>query len=99
MMMPSIRCYLPEAKSCGSGINCYAQLSAICTNFRRKNWCLSQKTMFFSKLAVCSLRKTTQRIFFAKYFGENFSKIVTTVPDQGCQMVCFQTKNPNFGKF
>jgi hypothetical protein len=20
-------------------------------------------------------------------------------PDQGCQMVCFQTKNPNLGKF
>jgi hypothetical protein len=25
--------------------------------------------------------------------------MVFPVPNQGCQMVCFQTKNPNLGKF
>jgi hypothetical protein len=38
------------------------------------------------------------------FFRENIYKIVTLSPgnlppQQGCQMVCFQTKNSNLGKF
>jgi hypothetical protein len=30
---------------------------------------------------------------------ESLKDIFVTVGQQGCQMVCFQTKNPNLGKF
>jgi hypothetical protein len=31
--------------------------------------------------------------------GKKTGNVDRSTPDQGCQMVCFQTKNPNLGKF
>jgi hypothetical protein len=54
----------------------------------------------------CLSRNPIQIIFFFFFFfcKSNESKFQTketekTVAQQGCQMVSFQTKNPNFGKF
>jgi hypothetical protein len=59
----------------------WSQFSAIFANFRRKIWRSSQKPMlwshFFPKLTVVWAKNAK---FFAKFFGENIFKIITSVP-------------------
>jgi hypothetical protein len=60
----------------------WSQFSAIFSNFRRKNWCffLNSNVMinFFQNLALSWVKNAN---FFAKNFGENILKIITSVPD------------------
>jgi hypothetical protein len=65
----------------------FRQFSATFDNFRRKNWCFSQQPMlwsFFSKLAFVLSKKNAN--FFAKFFGENILKIITSVPGHSCSI-------------
>jgi hypothetical protein len=60
----------------------WSQFSAIFANFRRKNWRFSQMPMLWSqflhKLAVGWAKNAN---IFAKFFGENILKIITSVPN------------------
>jgi hypothetical protein len=62
------------------------------------------KVVTCSKDAICSKAATRRKCFFLEtHFSSKMSvgKVSISAADlgQGCQMVCFQTKNPNFGKF
>jgi hypothetical protein len=48
-------------------------------------------------MRVCVCSQATQVTRVHQFCVGGLSSFVS--PDQGCQMVCFQTKNPNFGKF
>jgi hypothetical protein len=63
-------------------------------NFRRKNGVFSQKPMIdiFQKLQSSSLSKNAN--IFAKVFGENIFKIITSVPDS--DMYAFASEDVNF---
>jgi hypothetical protein len=41
----------------------------------------------------------TMTTMTTQYIKSNFQTLVGSRVPQGCQMVCFQTKNPNLGKF
>jgi hypothetical protein len=58
----------------------WSQFSAIFDNFRRKNWRFSQKPMLWSIFSKFSFVLSQKRQFFAKIFGENILKIITSVP-------------------
>jgi hypothetical protein len=72
----------------------WSQFSAIFPNFRRKNWRFSQKPMlwsqFLQKLAVVWAKNAN---FFAKFFGENILKIITSVPAGTPILQIFSPKN------
>jgi hypothetical protein len=58
--------------------------------------------MFEEKSNFQDLCKIGENEIPAKEKGlENYNKMSEKrfVGEQGCQMVCFQTKNPNLGKF
>jgi hypothetical protein len=56
----------------------------------------------FCKILLAHRAAADAKSFRANFDTENLGPIVerkTFLPDQVCQMVCFQTKNPNLGKF
>jgi hypothetical protein len=59
----------------------WSQFSAIFTHFWRKNWRFSQKAMLWSQfLQNPALFCVKNANIFAKFFGENIFKIITSVP-------------------
>jgi hypothetical protein len=67
----------------------WSQFSAIFANFRRKIWRFSQKPMlwsqFFQKITVVWAKNAK---IFAKFFGENILKIITSVPGHTVNTRC-----------
>jgi hypothetical protein len=77
----------------------------VCGVFAGKKVCRRSESFFFLKSALdlhflqqaCTVNAGLVKCF--RKLTRDFNTGFLSTGDQGCQMVCFQTQNPNLGKF